>query len=385
MNFEVEYNPKNNKGNTSKKYEKPTKRKNKKSANKRKLLILILTILFIFLATSITMYFYLNSNTHTPVVKIPKEKEETKNLTIFDENSNERPIAVMIDNNVGNNNHIGLQDSYLNYEIIVEGGLTRIMAIFKDKKVSTIGPVRSSRHYFLDYALENDAIYTHYGWSTYAQSDISALKVNNINGLTDETPFWRDKTIQAPHNVFTSISKIKNSASEKNYKLTTSNWKNLNYNPEEINLSEKFKNNSYQENESETNSYVLSANNISMNYSNSQIRSYKYDSTNKYYLRFMNGASHNDKETGEPLHYKNIIIEKVYNHSIDSYGRQDLTTTGTGEGYFVTDGYAVPINWTKSSRSAKTKYTYKNGEEIELNDGNTFIQIIPTSSNIIIE
>lgn len=385
MNFEVEYNPKNNKGNTSKKYGKPTKRKNKKSANKRKLLILILTILFIFLATSITMYFYLNSNTQTPVVKIPEEKKETKNLTIFDENSNERPIAVMIDNNVGNNNHIGLQDSYLNYEIIVEGGLTRIMAIFKDKNVSTIGPVRSSRHYFLDYALENDAIYTHYGWSTYAQSDISALKVNNINGLTDETPFWRDKTIQAPHNVFTSISKITASASEKNYKLTTNNWKNFNYNPEEINLSEKFKNNSYQENESENNSYVLSANNISMNYSNSQIRSYKYDSTNKYYLRFMNGASHNDKETGETLHYKNIIIEKVYNHSIDSYGRQDLTTTGTGEGYFVTDGYAVPINWTKSSRSAKTKYTYKNGEEIKLNDGNTFIQIIPTSSNIIIE
>ena len=50
------------------------------------------------------------------------------------------------------------------------------------------------------------------------------------------------------------------------------------------------------------------------------------------------------------------IIEKVYNHSIDSYGRQDLTTTGTGEGYFVTDGYAVPINWTKSSVSLTTSF-----------------------------
>ena len=179
MNFEVEYNPKNNKENISKKYGKTVKRKKKKSSNKRKKLILVSTILFIFLATSIPMYFYLNSNTQTPVVKIPEEK--TKKLTIFDENSNERPIAIMIDNNVGNNNHIGLQESYLNYEIIVEGGLTRIMAIFKDKNVSTIGPVRSSRHYFLDYALENDAIYTHYGWSTYAQSDISALKINNIN------------------------------------------------------------------------------------------------------------------------------------------------------------------------------------------------------------
>ena len=255
------------------------------------------------------MYFYLNSNTQTPVVKIPEEK--TKKLTIFDENSNERPIAIMIDNNVGNNNHIGLQESYLNYEIIVEGGLTRIMAIFKDKNVSTIGPVRSSRHYFLDYALENDAIYTHYGWSTYAQSDISALKINNINGLTDETPFWRDKTIQAPHNVFTSLNKIKSSALEKNYKLTTNNWKNFNYNPKEINLNEKFESTPSQENESETKNYVLRANNISMNYSNSQIRSYQYDSTNKYYLRFMNGASHNDKETGENLHYKKYIITQL--------------------------------------------------------------------------
>ena len=112
MNFEVEYNSKNNKENISKKYGKPVKRKKKKSSNKRKTLILVSTILFIFLATSITMYFYLNSNTQTPVVKIPEEKTKTKELTIFDENSNDRPIAVMIDNNVGNNNHIGLQDSY---------------------------------------------------------------------------------------------------------------------------------------------------------------------------------------------------------------------------------------------------------------------------------
>ena len=214
MNFKEEYNPKNNKENISKKYGKTVKRKKKKSSNKRKKLILVSTILFIFLATSITMYFYLNSSTQIPNIKVPEEKTKKKKLTIFDENSNERPIAIMIDNNVGNNNHIGLQESYLNYEIIVEGGLTRIMAIFKDKNVSTIGPVRSSRHYFLDYALENDAIYTHYGWSTYAQSDISALKINNINGLTDETPFWRDKTIQAPHNVFTSLNKIKSSALE---------------------------------------------------------------------------------------------------------------------------------------------------------------------------
>lgn len=359
-------------------------RKKKKMSKKAKIILVVILLLIIGVLGC-----FLLTNDKEIEKKIPKKKKITKEeeqIKVVDLSSTERPIAVMINNNKAVWGYqAGIQDAYITYEMIVEGGITRMMAVFKDKNTERIASVRSSRHYYLDYALENDAIYTHYGWSTYAQSDISALKINNINGLTDETPFWRDKTIQAPHNVFTSLNKIKSSALEKNYKLTTNNWKNFNYNPKEINLNEKFESTPSQENESETKNYVLRANNISMNYSNSQIRSYQYDSTNKYYLRFMNGASHNDKETGENLHYKNVIIEKVYNYSIDSYGRQDLTTTGTGEGYFVTDGYAVPINWTKSSRSAKTKYTYKNGEEIELNDGNTFIQIIPTSSDIIIE
>ena len=93
--------------------------------------------------------------------------------------------------------HSGLQDSYLNYEIIVEGGLTRIMAIYKDKDLAQIGPVRSSRHYFLDYALESDCIYTHFGWSAYAENDIRTLGVNNINGLYDSYPFWRSTHLYA--------------------------------------------------------------------------------------------------------------------------------------------------------------------------------------------
>ena len=69
----------------------------------------------------------------------------------------------------------GLQDAYIVYEMIVEGGITRMMALFKDQNTSRIGPVRSSRHYYLDYALENDAIYVHFGWSPQAQTDISRL------------------------------------------------------------------------------------------------------------------------------------------------------------------------------------------------------------------
>ena len=93
----------------------------------------------------------------------------------------------------------------------------------------------------------------------------------------------------------------------------------------------------------------------------------------------MNGEKHLDKKTKEQLHYKNIIIEYVDNHTIDDYGRQDLDTSGSGEGYYITNGYAKKIKWTKSSRSDKIKYEYEDGSKVKVNDGNTFIQIQPAN------
>ena len=113
------------------------------------------------------------------------EVEIQKEVQIF--NGNSRTIAVMIDNVGDARPQAGLNEAYMVYEIIVEGKLTRLMALFKDVDLDKIGPVRSSRHYFLDYALENDAIYVHFGWSPQAQSDIRKLGVNNINGQAYDT------------------------------------------------------------------------------------------------------------------------------------------------------------------------------------------------------
>ena len=85
---------------------------------------------------------------------------EEKQVQIF--KGKDRPIAVMIDNHNLAWPQAGLNKAYLVYEIIVEGGETRLMALFKGQNVDKIGPVRSSRHYFLDYVMENDAIYAHF-------------------------------------------------------------------------------------------------------------------------------------------------------------------------------------------------------------------------------
>jgi len=346
----------------------------KKRLTKKKKRRRIILIFLIMLACGGLVFYLLSSKDEKPIVKKKEKKKVVEKLKIVDEDSKKRPIAIMIDNNVGSSAHKGLQDAYLTYEIIVEGGLSRIMAIFKDKDISEIGPVRSSRHYFLDYALESDCIYAHFGWSPYAQKDIKTLGVNNINGIYDDAPYWRVTNYRSPHNVFTSIEKLYETANAKNYRTESDDWKLLNYQVKEYNLEEKYS--------EDTN--VLVANQVSFNYISTQTRSFTYNQENKYYLRNMNNQPHIDASTKEQYHYKNVILMKVNNFNLDSEGRQDLTTIGTGEGYYLTNGYAIPIKWSKSARNAKTNYFY-NEEEIRINDGNTFIEIVPSSNKISIQ
>ena len=130
----------------------------------------------------------------------------------------------------------------------------------------------------------------------------------------------------------------------------------------------------------------MKADNIYIKYSYYTDTSYQYDSEKKIYLRSMSGTPHNDAITGEQYTAKNIIITPIKNYSYDSYGRQKLENIGSGDGYFITDGYAVPITWEKSSRGSQTVYKYKDsGKEIVVNDGNTFIQIQPLGETLTID
>lgn len=298
---------------------------------------------------------------------------EIKNIKIVDQFSKSRPIAVMINNNHAAWPHAGLSDAYITYEIIAEGGITRLMAIFKDKDTAKIGSVRSSRPYYLDYALENDAIYVHYGYSEDARSDISSLGVDNINGLYDESVFWRDTSLNKAreHTAFTNMEKIKEFSKGKGYDRDTNKPLLLKYSVDEIDLSKM--------------EGAIKADNIFLRYSNYTNSSYEYDSEKKVYKRSMSGTAHVDAITGEQYTYKNIIVAPVKNYSYDSYGRQRLENIGTFEGYYITNGYSVPITFTKESRSSQTVYKYKDGSEVKFNDGNTFIQITPVGEEVRID
>lgn len=303
-----------------------------------------------------------NKDNNEPVVN--------QKLKIVDVNSKSRPVAVMINNlSTARPVQSGVMDAYIVYEIIVEGGITRYMAVYKDKDTAKIGTVRSSRDYYLDYALENDAIYVHFGWSPQAQELIGKLGVNNINGLYDDA-FWRDNPMNLAyeHTAYTSMDKIMKVAKNKGYRLTSEKDLLLNYSADEVSI----------ENEESS----LKADNVSIRYSNVVTTSYKYNPTDKLYYRSVNGSVQKDYVTKKQYTTKNIIISYVDNGNIsnDNKGRQELNNIGTGKGYYITDGYSIPITWTKTSRNEQTVYKKLNGEEITVNDGNTFIQIAPKDS-----
>ena len=126
------------------------------------------------------------------------------------------------------------------------------------------------------------------------------------------------------------------------------------------------------------------ASNISIKYSDYRTSNYIYDSENKVYLRSVNGKEQKDYVTGKQLSVKNIIVYDVKYSNIpgDTAGRQNIDNIGSGKGYFITDGYAVPITWEKKDRKSQTVYKYLDGKEIIVNDGNTFIQIMPSGQSL---
>jgi hypothetical protein len=284
-----------------------------------------------------------------------------------------RPYAIMIDNE-GTKSlpQGGLDKAQVIYEIIVEGGETRLMPVFWGTAPQLIGPVRSARHYFLDYAMEHDAIYIHFGWSPMAMNDIPKFKINNINGvanggevfwdLTEDRYNWQDS--------YTSEEKITAYVNKVKYRTDTSKGLVFTYNNNDVEFENGQK-----------------AEKISLKYSQTYTCGFIYDDSTKIYKRFRKGQAQMERSTGRQLEAKNILIQFANNYTIkgDTEGRQEVNTVGSGNGWLVSMGKAIKIKWSKDSRTSPTVYTDENGKIIMLNPGQTWVQVVPTSSNVTLE
>lgn len=317
----------------------------------------------------INIYLYINKPTNKDIQNNNNSQVNLEDSSQKDVKSLHRPIALMINNIPEALPQSGIYYADYVYELLVEGGYSRLMAIYtKDIDISKIGPIRSARHYFLDIVMEYDAIYGHFGGSNRAFKDISTLKIAGLNGIAlDGKMYWRDKSRKAPHNAYTSLQKVLEYSEKYGYNKTVSN-NHFNYDDSEKQLNGN------------------SALKVYIPYSYSHNVSYEYDSMTKLYKRFMKGKLHVDELINSQLTAKNIIIQYAKNSEFMSdENKQEIYLTSSGSGYYITDGKYISITWKKPSRSEKTIFYDSLGNQLNLNKGQTWIQVVPLDSRVSIQ
>ena len=281
--------------------------------------------------------------------------------------ANRRPVAVMMSNDKASLPQYGINRADVVYEAPVEGDMNRYMAIFEDyDDIERIGSVRSCRTYYTYFAREYDAIYAHYGQSTFA---VPYLKnVDNINGVdgTGGNAFYRTKDKKAPHNAYTSGAKLNKTIGQLGYRTSYSDTYTGHF---------QFSKNTYVPAESDAKDAYKFYPSYTMNNP-----WFEYNAETKEYSRFQFNAPHIDQNTGNQLTCENIILQYSNYVPYDPNGYLNVDTQSGGEGKYITRGKAIDIHWTKDSQWGITHYYDSNNQEIQLNPGKTWVEIVLNNS-----
>lgn len=306
----------------------------------------------------------------------PTEEVETRDgqqrsfytgLWIDQNLAKQRPIALMVENTSAALPQYGLSKADIVYEVPVEGGITRCMAVFQDYSgMEKVGNVRSCRHYYCYFAKEYDAIYVHAGASNYAYDNILGTGyIEDIDGITGKGSnfFFRDDSEgkKAPHNYYTTSEKLAAAITDYGYNTA---------------LSEDFQNH-FNFAKEDTENMLENGGDaavIELYFYNPDAY-YVYNADDGRYYRYEFGKEHVDGIDGSQLSAKNIIIQNVDSRVMDDKGRLDFSVMAGGSGYYITNGKYIEINWTRDSEYDITHYYDKDGNEITVNPGNTWIEI----------
>ncbi len=273
-----------------------------------------------------------------------------------------RPITgVMIENTDFARPQSGLSSAGVVFEAIAEAGITRFLALFQEATPNNIGPIRSARPYFLEWALGFDASLSHVGGSPEALNDIKAWHVKDIGEFTYGSYYHRISSRAAPHNMYTSMANL--NAIEKLNHWTTSHFTGF--------LRKK---------DDPAKSPAARTINFDISYPDFNVR-YQYDPKKNAYLRWEGGAPHTDT-AGHQLEPK-VVIGLVMPYSLESDGYHSMyNTIGTGKAYFFQDGNVVIGTWTKSGRNAQFVFKDGSGQPVRLNAGQTWITASGSASDI---
>lgn len=286
-----------------------------------------------------------------------------------------RPIAVIIPNSK-TASQFGLSKASVLYECNVEGSMTRLMGIWDDwTDLDKIGNIRSTRDYFVYWAIEWDAIFIHYGGPFYADNILSSDSIQNINCLLSDHAYFRDAAKNTTDDAFTSTDIILKSMESHKYPL---NYRSDITEKMHFSFATPVKPNDLSQYHDAINAKMID---MSSTYPVTNCY-FKFNSDTGLYERFqhLSGESdgpHIDMMNGEQLTFKNVIVQNTYYEQRDQQGYLAFQCHDDARnGWFFTNGKGIHITWRKTKDDEPTRYYDDQGNEIELNMGKTMILII---------
>jgi len=346
-----------------------------KSRTKKQWILIIVIIIVVLGGASAGAYalFHKSAKTPTaavktksvPMIKTPTTVPSTLTGLPVPPSANQGPVtAVMIENTDDARPQSGLSQAGVVFEALTEGGITRFMALYQGENPSSIGPIRSARPYYLQWALGFDAAVAHDGGSSDALQDFTSWNVKDLNEMYNGSYYQRIDSREAPHNLYSSMSQL--NALEQTKGWTTSKYTGF-------------------VRKTASPSKTPNATSITLNpsYADFSVQ-YKYDATNNAYLRSEDGSPMMDAGTNTQVEPKVVIAMVVpwSQGALDTSGAyySVYADIGSGQVYIFQDGTVTTGTWTKSSMTGQITFTNASGQTIGLDPGQTWITALGDSS-----
>lgn len=272
-----------------------------------------------------------------------------------------RPLAVMIENHQEARPQSGLNQADIVYEAIAEGGITRFMAVFADPRTSVrVGPVRSARPYYVDFATELGAFYAHVGGSAEALAQIAATKVYDLNQFGIGEPVFRrdfSRNVALEHTMYSSTDALWRYATE------TKKWPTAgDYTP-------------WTFADTPARDTLPATQTVNISFSSADFAvEWRYNPETNLYTRFMAGKQHVNASDGAAIEASDIILQTVQRSHINEKTWK-FTLTGQGKAVIVKNGIQVAATWKKTG-TGRTVYYDSNNQEIPLTKGKIWVELV---------
>lgn len=279
-----------------------------------------------------------------------------------------RPVTgIMIENSLDARPQSGLQDAGVVFEAIAEGGITRFIALFQEATPQYIGPVRSVRPYYLDWAAAFNASVAHIGGSPVALEQVRS-GMRDLDQFFNSGAYWRQPTRYAPHNVYTSFAKLDALNKSKGYRASHfTSW----------------------ERKDEKKLAVPTAKSIDLNISSYNWNvHYDYDAKSNSYFRYEGGQPHmsttSAKDTkGRQLHPKVLVVMVMSYGLAADFHHSQYGDIGSGRAYVFQDGGVTKGFWKKTGVTTQLLFYTSDGKTIKLDPGQTWVTALSAENQLI--